>query len=171
MDGRDRGRARDEGKAPLPCWSFRGVFQREAGEALELGGGHFELEIEEGEITAAPQTEIGGHITSVIAQLGEGGQFYGPYAHLIETVQDGVVGIQGVEHGAFQFFPQRRTAMAVVILVLTVLAAELPVRTAGKRNLGATLKAAGPDVHIFEDVGHGTVFGKGVKTVRQFQAS
>jgi hypothetical protein len=81
-----------------------------------------------------------------------------------------VVGFQSLIHGPFQLFPGRITALTVVKLVFTVHTAELPVRTAVQRQIFATLKAAVLD-YIFEDVGHGTVFNKSEKTVRQFQAS
>ena len=148
-----------------------GVGHTDAGEALDFGGRHFELEIENGEDTPAAQSQIGGYETGVIAQLGQGGQIYGPYAHPAQTVQDGMVGFQDVQHGSFQLFSGRIPALTVVVLVFAVPAAELPVRAARERDLAAALKTAGLDVQVSEDVGHGTVFGKGVKTDRQFQAS
>jgi hypothetical protein len=57
-----------------------------------------------------------------------------------------------------------------MILVFTVVAAEFAVGPA-IQNLPPALQATGLDLEVFERIGHQPVFGKGVKQMRQIQAS
>ena len=80
-----------------------------------------------------------------------------------------MIEVDSPQNRAFQFFPHGITAL-IMILVFTVVAAEFAVGPA-IQNLPPALQATGLDLEVFERIGHQPVFGKGVKEMRQIQAS